>query len=228
MKRFGRALAVALGIAVLASAVSLVPQKNATADGGAPVNIISPLPLPVTGTVGVNNFPATQNVSITNPSVPVSGTVQANVSFPSSLPMHNLDDPGRIPYQSSADMTGKCPTGPSLGCFFFFASVPSEHRLVAQHVSGIIQAGNLSVSVSLGSGGVAGTASIFFPPLNTSAGVSEFDQQVLVYFDQNQLPQIEVTTGSSSGFAPTPSLQRISLTGYLLDCSAAACEPIAQ
>lgn len=51
MKRFARALVAMLGMAVLGSFVLLVPQKNATAVGGAPVTIMSPLPLPVTGSV---------------------------------------------------------------------------------------------------------------------------------------------------------------------------------
>lgn len=92
MKRFARALVVALGIAVLASVVSLVPQKTATGAGGAPVIITSPLPLPVTGnvnstisgTVGVNNFPAFP-ATLTGATVPVSGTVAASLAFASHL-----------------------------------------------------------------------------------------------------------------------------------------------
>jgi hypothetical protein len=96
MKRFARALAVMLGIVVLGFVILLVPQKNATATGGAPVNIMSPLPLPVTGNVnaavagmvgeqqsgswnvGVSNFPGT----LTGATAPVSGNVNASVTFP--------------------------------------------------------------------------------------------------------------------------------------------------
>lgn len=74
MKRFARALTVMLGLVVLGSIVSFVPQKNAAAYSGAPVNIISPLPLPVTGSVKAN---------ITNSSVPV--TVGNFPSFPATL-----------------------------------------------------------------------------------------------------------------------------------------------
>jgi hypothetical protein len=79
MKRLVRAFAVTLGLAVLGSAISLVPQKNASADGGAPVNVISPLPLPiagnvnavVSGTVKVDNFPAFP-ATLTGATVPAS------------------------------------------------------------------------------------------------------------------------------------------------------------
>lgn len=53
MKRFVRALAVTLGLVVLGSIVSLVPQKNVTAQSGPAVTIASPLPLPVKGSVNV-------------------------------------------------------------------------------------------------------------------------------------------------------------------------------
>lgn len=81
MKRFARFLLVTVGFGVLGFVMSLVPQKSATGAGSAPVNIMSPLPLPVTGSV---------NANITNSSaVPVSvsntPTVNANVTFPSAL-----------------------------------------------------------------------------------------------------------------------------------------------
>ena len=83
MKRFARALAVTLGIVVLGSFVSLIPQSNPSAAGGPAVTIVNPLPLPVTGAVGVNNFPGT----LTGATVPVSGNVTANVSLPNPLPV---------------------------------------------------------------------------------------------------------------------------------------------
>lgn len=75
MKRFARAIAVALGLVVFGSVVSLVPQKNARGAGAAPVNITSPLPLPVTGTV---NAAVTGSVNVANTAanpVPVSGVI---------------------------------------------------------------------------------------------------------------------------------------------------------
>jgi hypothetical protein len=81
MKRFARALAVTFGIAVLGLFVFLVPQTNAAADGGAPVNIMSPLPLPVTGNVGITGTPTVNaNVTLPNP-LPVQPVQQSTANF---------------------------------------------------------------------------------------------------------------------------------------------------
>jgi hypothetical protein len=82
VKRFARALAVTVGLLVLGSVISLVPQKNATGAGAAPVFVTNTsVPVSgsvnatVTGTVAVSNLPATQ---------PVSGTVSVG-NFPATL-----------------------------------------------------------------------------------------------------------------------------------------------
>lgn len=89
MKRFARALVVALGIAGLASVVALVPQKSATAVGGAPVTIMSPLPLPVSGSVNatVGGTVAAQQSGNWNVGIDGTPTVNANVSLPNPLPV---------------------------------------------------------------------------------------------------------------------------------------------
>ena len=74
MKPFARLLLVTVGFGALGFVMSLVPQKTATGAGGAPVNIMSPLPLPVTGNVNAAVSAAQQsgnwNVGITGtPSV---------------------------------------------------------------------------------------------------------------------------------------------------------------
>src|SRR5215472_4357485 len=94
MKRFARAFAVTLGLVILASAVSLVPQKNATGAGAAPVTVVNTPnvnvantagnPVPVSGLVAVGNqrtlagggfVPVPLDVSVTNGSLPVTGSV---------------------------------------------------------------------------------------------------------------------------------------------------------
>src|SRR5215471_6807651 len=94
MKRFARAFAVTLGLVILASAVSLVPQKNATGAGAAPVTVVNTPnvnvantagnPVPVSGLVAVGNqrtlagggfVPVPLDVSVTNRSLPVTGSV---------------------------------------------------------------------------------------------------------------------------------------------------------
>jgi hypothetical protein len=156
-----------------------------------------------------------------------------------SLSVHNLDDRGRIPYQSVANMTGQCPqTQPGAGCNFNFAAVQTGHRLVVQHVSGSLQFANspvfVQVSVFLPSGQ---PGSVFFAPFNGTAGggglgpvnnvFSEFDQQILAYYDPGQAPQVQVQS-SQAVFSGGASSQLVFLSGYVLDCSVAPCEPIAQ
>jgi hypothetical protein len=131
----------------------------------------------------------------------------------------NVNDPGRIAYQS-ATINLPCNGG---FCSTVFPAVPTNHRLVVQHFSGqttysgvpslviarLLQNGNITVLTT------------FLPPI--SGNVTEFDQPVLVYFDAGQSP--EAITGSLSATAVNASF---SLTGYLLDCTIAPCTAIAQ
>src|SRR5215471_3916314 len=71
MKRF--ALAVVFGLVILGSAVSLVPQKNATGAGSAPIIVMNTTPIPVTGKVSVDALPAVQIAQ--NTTLGVSGNV---------------------------------------------------------------------------------------------------------------------------------------------------------
>jgi hypothetical protein len=140
--------------------------------------------------------------------------------------VQNVDDPGRIAYQSTAFGTNSEGTCSGNVCVFLWPPVPANHRLVAQH----IQAANPLTSLSpapgfqvfLAGGTSAGTS--FYAP---SLGVqSIFDQPTLAYYDAGSVPQADVFTSVGALFDPTASA-RLTLTGYLLDCSAAPCAPIA-
>ena len=165
MKRFSRALAVALGIAVLGSFVSLVPQKNATGAPGAPVMVVN-TPLPVSVANAAMPITGTVNANVTNATLPVSGTVNIgtmpalNVAFPSSLNVgniatmqtggvpnilmvRNVDDTALQPFQQQATLTfadgqfvGNVTSSP--------ISVPSGERLILEYVAanGFVPAGN--------------------------------------------------------------------------------------
>jgi hypothetical protein len=174
------------------------------------------------------------------PSTPVS------VINPSTAPAltSSIDNPGRIAYQSEATVT--CTTSSS--CQFSFPAVPQGHHLVVQHVSG-----SLSFSITpdtievVLSGTAAGTtnstgASQFFAP--SVDNLSLFDQPVLYYIDGGISPVVSVipvvpgsggcgsqTCGAGTGkvvvtFTTNP--QSVTLTGYLLDCTASPCAAIAQ
>jgi hypothetical protein len=139
MKRFARALAVTLGLVVLSSFVFLVPQKNAKADGSAPVTVVN-TPLPVNGTVSAS-ISGNVNATITNASVPVSaaqtglwnvgitGTPSVNIA---SLPALN-DGNALNPYRTN------CTESDNLGGFVCdLGTVPSGKELVIEEVTGHI------------------------------------------------------------------------------------------
>lgn len=79
MKKFLRLLVVTSGFGVLGFVLSLAPQKGATGAGAAPVAVV--------------NYPAT----LTGATVPVSGTVNANVTFPSSIAVENASTGSELP-----------------------------------------------------------------------------------------------------------------------------------
>lgn len=86
MKQLTRITIIGLGFGLLAVALSSIPNHQAAAAGSAPVTVVAPLPLPVSGNVtgnvnasvsgnvGINNFPST----LTGTTVPVSGTLSPN------------------------------------------------------------------------------------------------------------------------------------------------------
>src|SRR5262249_32254810 len=101
----------------------------------------------------------------------------------------NMNDPGRIPYQSTLMTTPQtCPGGIN-ECLFTFPAVPAGHRLVIQHVSGFIQAAPGAVpgmvALLLTNNQTATTTTRFVLTSENNADlVVAFDQPVLVYADE--------------------------------------------
>lgn len=117
MKRFASVFIVALSVILLGSVRSLVPQGKPQGQGrpAAPVDLtqVSVSTVPISGAVGVSNFPAT----LTGATVPVSGNVTANVNLPNPLPVQMVK-------QSAANfvtLCWGCPGGS--GAQRFFAQV---------------------------------------------------------------------------------------------------------
>jgi hypothetical protein len=129
-----------------------------------------------------------------------------------------IDDPGRIPYQST-----DTPTCTGANCAFNFGAIPAGHRLVIQHVSAILGFSGSGTQVLVimragGSDAVSFLASYFGP--RTEA---EFDQPVQFYVDAGQAPLVTVFTPASN-FA---FVQSLTLIGYELNCAAGPCKAIA-
>jgi hypothetical protein len=128
--------------------------------------------------------------------------------------VRELDDPGRIAYESQQTI--------GAGQFaFIFSAVPAGHRLVIQHVSGLVffQSDVSLVNVSAGSPKGQGSSN-FLGSFSKNTG--QFDQLVQLYVDAGDHPQVNVTADQSvsTGF--------LTLTGYLLDCTVAPCAKIAK
>ena len=219
-----RTLVVALVTACLTT-VSLAqggpPQGP---PGGMGVTVLN-APLPVTQggpwTVQVVNPSGTPAaVSITNPAT-------------NPVPTSNVDNPGRIPYQSTQIADTTC-IGTSPSCVVFFPPVPSGHRLVVLHVSGLAGAATKPGQMNIGAGkqvsGVGGVrvnslTNFAFQPFTVD---TTFDQSVLMYLDAGDIPGVDALTEEVNGASSVNmTFLRINLSGYLLDCSVSKCVPIA-
>jgi len=133
-----------------------------------------------------------------------------------ATPVRNVDDPGRIAYENEQGLGA----GQDL---VVFPKVPAGHRLVIQHVSAELRFQSFvssQVQVLVSGGGQA--SSNFLAPFSKS--LAGFDQLVQLYVDAGEAPAVQIVadaglTQVSSGF--------LTLTGYLLDCTAAPCAAIA-
>lgn len=229
MKRFARALVVVLGLAVLGSVVSLVPQKNVTAQSGPTVSIGSSVPLTVkgnvnatvSGTVGVNNFPATQNVNVSNtPTVNFATGNNINVSNPTDsqgnpMPLATLET--TQPYEDGCSISS-LPAASLGGCSF--QTILAGKRLVVQEF-------DIFVTATTGLRPVQIEVDTTFPPslpnrhwfpitfLGTSNGFDVFamHQETHLYVNTNSQPQCDVALTSGTGSAEV----FCTISGFLLD-----------
>lgn len=190
-------------------------------------------PVPVAGNVNATvsgtptvNLGGTATVSVGNtPTVNVASMPTVTITPPAVTIVSTMDDPGRIPYQSSSTPQS-CPVGGS-GLCWPFPAVPAGHRLVIQHISGALQYSTVpNPLVVFVLDGTFRAMNGFTPSVTTSTTVPSlinFDQQVQLYVDASQTYSVEVYAAGAStvGFVP------IIVTGYLLDCAAAPCVAIA-
>ena len=221
MKRFKNHLIVAAVLSVLAVIGTIMNSPKAAAQGppgGLAVNIVNPLPVPVTGSTTVSG------------SVRITGTPDVNVTNPATAPVLflNVNDPGRIPYQSLQVCSNN--VGSLDACTALFPTVPSNHRLVIQHVSisTSLSTASTAVIVVLTRDGLASGRFSEFPAMPIPGGNGNIpsavvDQPVLGYIDQGH--SVDVTVVVTSGNAPSGD---VALTGYMLDCTIAPCAAIAQ
>lgn len=85
MARFSRALVVTLGVVLLAFLITIVPQKNASGAGGAPV-VVQNTPLPTTVTNPANNPVLVSNVNDSTDREFFFSLCEADYSIPQDCP----------------------------------------------------------------------------------------------------------------------------------------------
>jgi len=248
--RLKRKLSIAAAVVTLAVIGSLMNSRQSVVQGaGGPTVTIdsSQLPLPVKGSatvsgmvaatqsgpwnIGISGTPTinaqqsgTWNVGLTGtPGVNIANSPSFTLAAGATVSAHNLDDVGRIPYESSIDQKGVC--GAS-SCAVTFPFVPPNHRLVMQHIAWSL---NFTATPTSVTAFVSGN-NIDFGGFSAADAVqvnSLHDQQVLYILDAGVGPLIQIL-GNGAGFAGAPNPQLVTITGYMLDCTAAPCAAIAR
>ena len=191
-----------------------------------PVPVAGNVTATVSGTPTVN-LGSTATVSVGNtPTVNVASMPTVTIAPPALTTVSNMDDPGRIPYQSANGTPQSCPAGGS-GLCWLFPAVTAGHRLVIQHISGSLQYSTvpnpLVVFVLDATNHAINAFTPSVTPSTTVPSLINFDQQVLMYVDASQTYSVEVYAAG----APTVGYVPVIVTGYLLDCAAAPCAVIA-
>lgn len=209
---YGVAVTVLLA---LTAAINLAAPSLNAANGGPTVTVANtPLPtqvvnLPavqtVNGTVSVANLPTAQTVSGT---VAISNPV---------LPVRNLDEPGRNPYQETMFKT--C-SGQG-DCGFNYGTVPAGKRLVVTGIAGYVDVANGTYPNCFLQSIYGGTQYVSQPVpfVKSTAGANNtrfvVNQDIHGYFGAQEYPMFACTLFSTSDNF-SGGLQ-ISVTGYYVD-----------
>jgi hypothetical protein len=202
MKKVGTPLRLTLCLSLLAAIALGFPTSTPAGAGPKPqdVNVVN-TPLPVQGTVGVNNFPATQNVNVTN-TTPVPVT-------PSGDPASNAFTAVSAGGNGTFDAFGSCITTPY--------SVASGKRLVIENVGAEAKlgTGQKLETFSIGAGTPSGLNQ-WAPTYQADDGTNAFfvaSQAMRFYFDADTAVTM-TAQASKSGDSGTC---HFSFSGYLVN-----------
>lgn len=211
MKRFKKhlmAVAVLAGLAIAGSMMSTYPiSATNPVPGSAPVNIVSPVPLPVQGTVAIGNFPSSLPVSVST--TPGSPLYIRDVDSPAHNPFAQYLSCAIDPGQETCTAQFTVPTGKALVIETISAifGVP-QGELGWVQLNFLTKGGDMTVALP---GTLIGTLGPF-----TSYAVT---QPVRLYVDPG--------SGVIAHFfvlPPVPANQfptlRIWVSGYLVSCGA--------
>jgi hypothetical protein len=158
-------------------------------------------------------------VEVVNPN---TSPVPTSVVNPGTSPVLNssVDDPGRIAYQSQVS-NSSCGTAV---CDLIFPTVPSGHRVVVQHIVEEFVYTSEPTNIIVTAFNESTIPAFFLTP--STLNESLVDQPALFYVDAGQFITLSIVVQGSmisqNGLTP-----HATFIGYELDCTVAACAPIA-
>jgi hypothetical protein len=220
MRLFNGTEFTAIGLLALAL-VGLFVSPRAKGDASKEVVLTSPLPLPVTGTVGVTGPVAVTSQQSGPWNVGIIGTPTVNVNpTGNAQPGRNIDEPGRVPYQAFIH------AGASNQAVF--PAIPTGKRLIIEHLSAF--ANVTSPVLIIGFQPDSRAASNEFrlagrtdPQTGTGNFFLSFNENFRAYADAGYVPAVSVD--ASTNFI---LFFDATLTGYLIDCTGQnSCTPVA-
>jgi len=158
-------------------------------------------------------------VSSAQGQAPTPVSISSPLPVPVSMPA--LIDHGRNAYQSIVNNDGLCS---GTLCTFSFGTVPANHRLVVERVSGTINFAAAPTTANVQLNNSTTDLDVF---LLSNLRAPMFNEAVESYFDAGQPVNVVVSISGTTFNTGSGYAQIIKLSGYELDCSAAACSPIA-
>jgi hypothetical protein len=220
MKKLRQCLIGTTILGVLFAIGAFMTSSRAQAEGKdsdvVSVKIVSPLPVPVTGTTTLGGtVGATQsgpwNVGITGtPSVGAVQTGSWNVGITGTPTVRNADEPAREAFETSINLNLTSPTAN--------VTIPAGKRLVIEYVtceaSAFSPTGQVAPSfrLTVGLSGTGGEYN-FIPQGNTDVSASPIffgSYPVRIYADTLSL------NAAYRGFVPTQLNLNVSIAGYLV------------
>lgn len=140
----------------------------------------------------------------------------------------DINQPGRVPYIQTVVQPTLCngAHGGNNPCNFLFDLVPAGHRLVLQQISGhlFISGPPTYIQASLVDHSNDIVASVSAPAQQESI----FGGPATGYIDAGDQVLIQVNVFAPFGTNMISAPQQVTISGYMLDCSAAPCSAIAQ
>ena len=181
-------------VAIVTNAKRAVAQNPHP--GSAPVNIVSPVPLPITG-----------DVSIT-------GTPTINISNTASTPLYvnDIDAAARQPFQVTLCRAGglfRCSgSGPTVPTSF---TLPTGRQAVVEYVSGFCATGATSPLLVQIATTVGGTSVNHVVPSLSVGDLQQFGNQTRIYADQGSNVSLSLL---SEGGPDNSFICRAAVSGY--------------